>query len=123
MVSKEERGGSDKQRGRGRGWQIVRKGNGERKMLLCCSRSWSCALVVICIHCCARSLSCVAGVVCVRYRSSTLVVVDVHGQADTTNFCSLKKRTLQNLVFENADTTNFCSLKKCTLQTLVIEKC
>ena len=32
MVSREGKGGSDKQRGRGMEWQIVRKGKGERKV-------------------------------------------------------------------------------------------
>ena len=37
---------------------MVRKGNGERKMLSFFSRSWSCALIVVCVHCHACSLSC-----------------------------------------------------------------
>ena len=88
MVSKEGRGGSDKQRGRGREWQTVRKGNGERKTLPCCSRSWSCTLVVICVRCRARSLSCASGVVCVRYRSCALVVIDLRCRAHSLSCAS-----------------------------------
>ena len=34
------------------------------------------------------------------------------------NFCSAKKRTLQNFVMKKADNANFCSQKKQTLQSL-----
>ena len=41
---------------------------------------------------------------------------------DITNFCSLKKQTLQILVVLEADTTNSCSFKKKTLQIFVVKK-
>ena len=37
---------------------------------------------------------------------------------ETMNFCSARKRTLENFVMKKADTTNFCSQKKQTLQSL-----
>ena len=43
-------------------------------------------------------------------------------KADTTNFCSLKKRTLQLFVMNKEDITNICSLKKRTLQTFIRKK-
>ena len=39
-----------------------------------------------------------------------------------TNFCSLKKRTLQTFLVLKSGHYNFCSLKKQTLQTFVILK-
>ena len=51
-------------------------------------------------------------------------------EKQTTNFCSLKtlqtsvvkKQTLQILVVLEADTTNSCSFKKKTLQIFVVKK-
>ena len=44
-------------------------------------------------------------------------------KADTTNICSLKKRTLQNICsLKKRTLQNICSLKKRTLQIVVINK-
>ena len=44
--------------------------------------------------------------------------------SDTLNYTTYTElRTLQIFVMKKAHTTNFCSLKKRTLQTSILEKC